>query len=236
MANVHGKDTVVLLGDTDVSPYLNAASVSASVETADTTAYADEDRTYIAGLLTAAASLGGHFDGTSGASDEELQASLKTATLLSVGYGGSTTGNVWKGLQILSSDYSISAPVGDVVAVSYAASANEGGLSNGFSFHTLDAETSAGEETRLDQAAATAGGCVAFLHVTAFSGTDITIVLEDSANDASWANLLSFTQVTGKTSERIAVAAAASTPDRYVKCSWTGTFSSVTFFVGMARL
>ena len=236
MANVHGKDTQVLLGDVDVSGFLNAAQVATAIESGDTTTYQQEARTFLAGLATGSAALGGMFDGAASASDEEMEQSLKVSTLLSVGYGGTTLGNVWKGLQILASDYSISAPVGDIVAVSYTATADEGGLSNGFSFHALAAETSAGEETRLDQAAATAAGCVAFLHVTAFSGTDITIKLEDSANDSAWADLLTFTQATGVTSERVAVAAAASTPDRYVKCSWTGTFSSVTFFVGMARL
>jgi len=47
---------------------------------------------------------------------------------------------------------------------------------------------------------------------------------------------VSFAQLTGIGSERVAVAAAADTPNRWVKVSWTGTFSSATFIVGMERI
>ena len=97
--------------------------------------------------------------------------------------------------------------------------------------------TGAGSETKVDQGAATALGCIAFLHVVAFSGTDITITIEDGATEGgAFAELVGFTQVTGITKERKVVAAAATTPERWVHVDWTGTFSSCTFIVGMERI
>ena len=235
MANVHGKDIAVFLGDTDVYQYLNANSNTVNSELADISAYQDEDRNYLGGLITGQAVLGGHFDNASGAIADELENSLKTATLLSTVYGAALSDRWW-GMRIQASDYSISDPVGDVVVVGYTAQADDG-VSRGTILHPLaNVETGADDETSVDQTTATSGGCVAFLHVTAFSGTDITILIEDAASDAGYATLVTFTQATGITSERVEIAAAATTPNRWVKTSWSGTFSSCTFVVGMARL
>ena len=237
MANAHGKDIAIYLGDTDVSGFLNANAITINNELADTTAYADEDRTHLAGLITGTATLGGHFDGASGAIDEELTNSLKTSTLLSVAYGAALSDR-WIGMQLQASDYTISPPVGDVSVVSYVAQADDAGVSRGTVLHPIaNVETGAGSETKVDQAAATALGCIAFLHVIAFTGTDITITIEDGATEGgAFTELVGFTQVTGITSERVKVAAAATTPNRWVHVDWTGTFSSCTFIVGMERI
>ena len=67
MVNIHGKDAVVSLDNTsdsltDISAYLDDSSLARLVELADTTAYGDEDRTFIAGLGTASVSLGGPWE------------------------------------------------------------------------------------------------------------------------------------------------------------------------------
>ncbi len=232
----HGKDIEIFLGDTNVSQYLNANDVTVANELADVSAYQDEDRNFIGGLITASATLGGHFDQATGAINDELENSLKTATLLSVAYGVALSDR-WVGLEIQASDYSLSPPVGDVVVVNYTAQASRGGASRGTVLHPLaNVETSSGEETHVDQGAATARGCVAFIHLVAFTGSDITVLIEDAATDAGYATLVTFTQLTGIGSERIVIAAAASTPNRWLKVSWTGTFSSAKFVVGMERI
>ncbi len=67
MANAHGKDIAIFLGDTDVSQYLNANAITINNELADTTVYSKEDRNFIGGLITGQAVLGGHFDQAAGA-------------------------------------------------------------------------------------------------------------------------------------------------------------------------
>ena len=237
MANAHGKDIAIFLGDTDVSQYLNANAITVNNELADTTVYSKEDRNFLAGLITGAASLGGHFDQASGAITEEFENTLKTSTLLSVAYGAALSDR-WIGMQLQTSNYTISPPVGDVVVVQLTAQADAGGVSRGTVLHPLaNVETGAGSETKADQAVATHLGCVGFLHVVAFTGTDITITIEDGATEGgAFAELVGFAQLSGIGKERVVVAAAASTPERWVHVDWSGTFSSCTFIVGMERI
>lgn len=104
----------------------------------------------------------------------------------------------------------------------------------GRSLHDLTARTSDASGSSYDGTAATANGGVGHLHVTAFSGFSAAdIIVEDSANDSTWATILTFTTVAGITSQRSAISGAVR---RYLRVSWdvTGT-GSITFAVGFAR-
>jgi len=82
----------------------------------------------------------------------------------------------------------------------------------------------------------TAFGWQAFLHVFAFTGTSVTVTLQDSADDAAWANLTggAFTAASGVTSERLEGGRTA-TVRRYLRAITSGTFSSATFAVVFTR-
>lgn len=79
-------------------------------------------------------------------------------------------------------------------------------------------------------------GWVAFLHVLAFTGTSVTVTLQDSADNSSFTSLTggSFAAATGRGKERIAGAADA-TVRRYVRAITTGTFSEAVFLVNFIR-
>ncbi len=68
----HGKTTAVLLNGTDMSPYLNEATSALNIETAETTTFADDDKTYVAGLGDGTISASGLFDGSANASNAVL--------------------------------------------------------------------------------------------------------------------------------------------------------------------
>ena len=87
----------------------------------------------------------------------------------------------------------------------------------------------------LDLAASTSFGAQFYLHVTAFTGTDVTIKIQDSADDSSFTDLTAgaFTSVTsGPQSQRIQTARNA-TVRRYLRVATatTGGFTSVSFVV-----
>lgn len=91
----------------------------------------------------------------------------------------------------------------------------------------------------IDDAAGTALGLQAYLHVTEFTGTDVTIKVQHSTNDAAWADLTGagFTQVTsGPTWERIDTS-ATETVNRYLRVVTTtsGGFTSLSFVVVAVR-
>jgi len=82
----------------------------------------------------------------------------------------------------------------------------------------------------------TAFGWQAFLHVFAFTGTSVTVTLQDSADDAAFANLTggAFTAATGQTSQRLEGGRTA-TVRRYLRAITTGTFSNAVFSVVFVR-
>jgi hypothetical protein len=82
----------------------------------------------------------------------------------------------------------------------------------------------------------TAFGWQAFLHVFAFTGTSVTVTIQDSADDAAFANLTggAFTAATGQTSQRLEGGRTA-TVRRYLRAITSGTFSNAVFAVVFTR-
>lgn len=120
-------------------------------------------------------------------------------------------------------------------------------LSNGFGIEWgilatagLRTDSAATNGASQDDGAATAFGLEAYLQTTAFSGTDVTVKLQDSANNSVWADITgaAFTQITSGNQhfERIATANNA-TIRQYVRAVTvtTGGFTSVTFAVAYIR-
>lgn len=119
-------------------------------------------------------------------------------------------------------------------------------VSNGYGLEWCDlltaglrTDTAATNGATVDGGAATTTGWAAYLQVTAFSGTDVTVKLQDSANDSTWADVTGggFTAITaGPGYQRIAGAAGA-TLRRYVRAVTTTSagVTSVTFAVAVTR-
>jgi hypothetical protein len=97
-------------------------------------------------------------------------------------------------------------------------------------------DTTATNGSSLDNAASTAFGAQAWLQVFAFTGTSVTIKIQDSADNSNWTDLTagSFGAITAIGAARIATANNA-TVRRYVRVATTGTFSNVQFAVQFTR-
>jgi hypothetical protein len=94
--------------------------------------------------------------------------------------------------------------------------------------------------TGVDTSASLAFGLQAYLQVFAFTGTDVTVKIQDSADNVSFADLAgaAFTQITGGVplSERIAISNTA-TVRRYLRAATvtTGGFSNLVFAVAFTK-
>lgn len=88
----------------------------------------------------------------------------------------------------------------------------------------------------LDHGAATNFGAQAWVHVKEFTGTSVTIKIQDSADNAAWADLAagSFGAISAVGAARIATANNA-TVRRYARVVTTGTFSNAVFAVHFTR-
>lgn len=100
-------------------------------------------------------------------------------------------------------------------------------------------DTTATNGTGLDfGAVSTLFGWQAYLHVFSVTGTSVTVTLQDSADNVSFANLTggAFTAVVGASSggQRLQGGSTA-TVRRYVRAITTGTFSNAQFAVSFVR-
>jgi hypothetical protein len=101
----------------------------------------------------------------------------------------------------------------------------------------LRTDTTATNGASLDTLASASFGAQAYLQVTAFTGTSVTVAIQDSADNSTFAAVtgLAFTAVTAApASQRIAIA-NTSTVRRYVRAVTSGTFSSATFSVVLVK-
>lgn len=83
----------------------------------------------------------------------------------------------------------------------------------------------------------TAFGWQAYLAVTALTGTNVIVTLQDSADNAAFTNLAggAFTSATSAQTTQRLQSGATDTVRRYVRAITTGTFSSATFCVVFIR-
>lgn len=104
-------------------------------------------------------------------------------------------------------------------------------------------DTAATNGTSIDDGASNAPstfGLQAFLQVFAFAGTDVTVKIQDSADNVSFADVAgaAFTQITSTTpqAQRIAISNAA-TVRRYLRAVTvtSGGFTTMTFSVAVVR-
>lgn len=84
----------------------------------------------------------------------------------------------------------------------------------------------------VDGAASSAYGFYAMVHVTAFTGTSVTVTVQHSSDNTSFSSLGAFPAATGVGSSLIS---GTSTVNRYVRVVSSGTFSSASFLVTLVR-
>jgi hypothetical protein len=239
MAFIHGKGTSVLYNGSNLSAFFNDASMSQDVETAETTAFGDSAKTYITGLKDGTMSLSGMFDGAADAVDVVLTTTLgataaDVATVVPAGL--SSAGVSTYSAEVRQTSYEVSSPVGDVVAANAEVQAT-GGIDRGELLIGASSISSAQNTTAIDNGSSTSDGGVGYVHVTANTRDGAsTFKVQDSADNVTFADLVTFTSVgaTTTTGERVAV---TGTVDRYVRAHATpgGSSGSLTYTMAFAR-
>ena len=233
----HGKKTAVLLNGTDMSPFLNEATTTQEIETAETTTFGNQDKTYIVGLSDGTISTSGLFDSSAGASDAVLSGIIATEdntfTVLPEGAAAGSRSILANG-QLTS--YEISSPVADVVAISAEVQA-DGGLYHGVALNGLQVISASGVSASADNGAATSNGVLANLHVTANTRDGATTIkVQDSADGSTWVDLVTFTSVSASATVGESITSTG-TVNRYLRAEHTpaGASGSVTYHVSVAR-
>lgn len=235
MATVHSRKTRAYLDDIALACHVRQVGIDHQVAMIDITTLCDDSYAYVEGDEGGSFSFGGLVDTDASAVFTPVSAMRQAGDQpVSVAPAGYALGNqVWIAEAKLS-QLGHEARTRQAVAFTLGMM-TEGRPDLGVSLHdVLAAETSADSETSHDGAASSANGGAGILHCSAFTGTDITVKVQHSANNSTWADLLTFTQLTATGSEHAEVA-ASTTVNRYLRATWTGTFDSATFAVAFAR-
>lgn len=246
-----GKGTKVYLDEFDMSAYLNNADVSFTNETADTTAYGQTARTFIPSQETGTLSLTGMYDAVTGAgsSDQEFDGILGAAVapVVTVANEAGTIGNSAVLARANATTYTMATPIADInaVTVDLQCSSDVGtNITSGLAFgvQLTDGASIAfgalGNLASVDNTAGTLNGGMATLHATANTiDAATTIKVQHSTDNAVWADLITFTDVTASTlaSE---VSAVTGTVNQYLRVTASAagsTTGTITFMVSFAR-
>lgn len=239
MAFKHGKNTVVLVGGSDLSAYLRDTSLSTSIDVAETSTFSTTDKTYVPGLIDSTLSCSGLYDGSLGAVDDVFATALgaDSKSVITVFRGGAAVGDRAEVVYADDTSYELSSPVADVVSISASFQASEP-TRGGILLNSFVPVSSSTTHTAQDNGASSSGGFIANLHVTANSRNgNTTVIIEQSSDNSTWTTLGSFAAVVGTTTVGSRISATGSVA-RYVRARSTlgGSSGSVTYAVAFARL
>jgi hypothetical protein len=234
----HGKNVNVFVNEYDFSTYFNDVSATTSVETAEVSAFGSNAKEYIVGLLDGTVSLSGMFDGTATGTDVVFSAVLGSTTKQNVIVAPSGHSNGASAIVLEADDtsYEVSGAVADVVQTSAEFQSSDG-VEHGKILSSGTAISSTGSGTSVDNAASSANGGVGFVSVpTNTRNGNITVKVQQSADNSTFTDLITFTVVTStqKTFERVEV---TGTVARYLRVNYTvaGSTGTATPVVAFAR-
>jgi len=246
----HGKSTSVYLDEFDMSAYLQASDVGFDQDTADVTTYGASSRAFIASQASGTLSFNGLIDATNtaGTSDKEFEAILGSAThpVLTVAIEGGTIGNRAVIARANETSYTMATPVADVnsLTADFQCSADPAnnvdfGVASAVQLTTgaSIAHGSLGNLASVDNGASSTNGGAALLHVpTNTVDGATTIKVQHSADDAVWADLVTFTAV-GASTITSQLSAVTGTVNQYLRvtASTAGSSGAITFMVSFAR-
>ena len=98
-----------------------------------------------------------------------------------------------------------------------------------------DTHSSASSSSSLDNGASTSAGAAAYLQILDINSGAPTVKIEDSANDSSWSDLITFSAVSDGAEPTFERKTVAGTVNRYLRVTTTGTLSNCKFIVGIRR-
>jgi hypothetical protein len=246
----HGKSTSVYLDEFDMSAYLNSTDITHTQDTAETTVYGASSRAFIASQASGTLSFAGLIDATdtAGTSDKEFEAILGSAThpVLTVAIEGGTIGNRAVIARANETSYTMATPVADVnsLTADFQCSADPAnnvdfGVASAVQLTTgaSIAHGSLGNLASVDNGASSTNGGAALLHVPANTVDGATTIkVQHSADDAVWADLVTFTAV-GASTITSQLSAVTGTVNQYLRvtASTAGSSGAITFMVSFAR-
>lgn len=230
----------IYVGILNASCYTRSVSTDASIEMLDTTSLCDSTRQFVPGQNTSTFSVAGPLDADASSNgqwdaltDQKAATTPVPITFMPLG----TDGAAWL-FEAIETNLTDESGVGSTVDWSMTAqTTNQTDMDGVVLENAITVTTDTDGTANTGPAGGTSNGAVAHLHVTAYSGfTSDDIIIEGSTSGAfagEETTVVTFTQVTGLTSERVEV---TGTVPRYLRVAddVTGT-GSITRTVAISR-
>jgi hypothetical protein len=235
----HGKNVKVYVDEFDFSSYFNDVSAATTVETAETSTFGSSAKEYIPGLMDGTVSLSGLFESTADEGTDDYFSSILGGAAkqkVIVAEEGHALGYRAVMLESDTTSYEVSGAIADVVQASAEFQSSEG-VEHGVILSSGSAVSATGNGTSVDNGASTSNGGVGFVSVPANTRNgNVTIKIQQSADNSTFTDLITFTVVSSatKTSERVEV---TGTVARYLRVSYTvaGSTGTATPIVAFSR-
>lgn len=211
MAFVAGMNSRLLIGPLAWSGFMRGATSADQTEMLDVTVCdGSNSKSFIPGQSTSTMSFDCLLDGSGAAGSQFINSDTWASAPqpVTLAFNTLAAGSPVVIASALESSSTVTSATTDAVALSVSTQ-TDGPCDYGVSIEDITAITVDTDGTARDNAAATANGGIAQLHVTGFAGlTSDVITIEHSVDGStSWATLVTFATVTGTTSERVEVAA-----------------------------
>ncbi len=240
MAKTNGLGDNFYVGGYDLSGDINAlGTISGSVGTLDVTGINKYGYERVPGQASGSLEFTSLFNPTTGQAHDIL-GNLPTTNVEMSYFRGQAVGNAAASMVAKQPNYDGTRGDDGDFKFQVGATSNGYGLEWGQQLTAgVRTDTAATNGASIDTTASASFGGQAYLHVFGFTGTDVTIKIQDSANDSTWADVsgFGFTQITaGNTAERIALGSTA-TLRRYLRVITitSAGFTSVAFAVNVVK-
>ena len=220
----------------DLSADSNSLTVATDQELYDVTGLDSSAVKRIIGMANGTVSFDGLFDDAAGkrhAIYSSNSGKLPTADQIILLPIDSSVGDPMVGFLAKQANYNVTRAGGSAIATSVEYSSNGYIPEWGVMLTSLqDTHSSATDGTAVDNSASTSAGGVGYLQVFSLGSGTVTVKVEDSADNVTYADLITFTNATGITAERATV---SGTVDRYIRVSTSGTFTAAIIACGFGR-
>lgn len=235
MAKTSGLGVRIYANGHDLNTDVNALSGIGQTQTLlDVTPLAKSAMERIVGLRDAVVTVNGYFDNAADYSHDAFKSiSADSEVIMSL---GTSRGDDACGMVADQGTYNINRAEGSAITTTVEFSTSNGkGLNWGvvLTDGPQQTDSAAANSAAVDNTSSTSAGAIGVVSVESVASGTAVIKVQHSSDDVTYADLLTFTGATGRTSESIS---ATGTVNRYVRVASTGTFTNLVFVMQFARL
>lgn len=237
MAKYGSNNVTLIIQGFNVSGVSTSLSDVSTANLEETTGLGDAWQEHTStGIRTAELNAEGFYDDATDSINAALSGSEATSKVVSYYYAGGTLGTPFTSHEgVFAGTYTRQATRGELTKANGTYTVT-GVKDEGVVVLPLATVTATGTGSATNHGSATSGGGAGTVQVTAVDGTSPTadVKIRHSADDSTYADLITFTQATARTAERKTV---SGTVNQYLKVSYTigGTSPDFTLVVGFAR-